>query len=401
MWRMNEMFIDSLEKLDNYVRDKQFKGIDPYDVLNAPRIKQIHNRWLKILFTQFFVYSPVNFRPFFQIKEEVNPKGIGLFLRAYCQMYKTGLIEKDDFKKISSELVEVLFSHRSTGYSDYCWGFNFDWQDITRYAPAGTPTLVVSSYVGQGFLDLYDITKEKKYLNVAESICKFILRDLHVSAFDDTLCFSYTPIDTHVVHNANCLGAAFLSRVYSFTHDDELLSFATKAFNFTVSHQRDDGSWTYQLHQEKVNVRNQIDFHQGFIVESLYDFIRYSKPKNNMYFDSLRRGAEFYKTHQFFPDGSSKYRLPLRWPVDIHNQAQGIITFAKLCELNPSYHQFAQTIARWTIANMQQKKSGYFTYQKWPFLTNKTPYMRWAQAWMMLALATVVERIKKDDLGEQ
>jgi hypothetical protein len=245
------------------------------------------------------------------------------------------------------------------------------------------------------------VTKEKKYLNVAESICRFILHNLHVSTFDDTICFSYTPIDTHVVHNANCLGAAFLSRVYSYTGDDELLSFATKAFNFTVSRQQNDGSWTYQLNQEKVNLRNQIDFHQGFILEGLYDFIRYSKTENPMFLDSLRRGAEFYKTNQFFPDGSSKYRLPLRWPIDIHNQAQGIITFAKLREINPHYHQFSKTIAHWTISNMQQKNSGYFYYQKWPLLTNKIPYIRWGQAWMMLALATVGERMKKDDLGEQ
>ena len=55
---------------------------------------------------------------------------------------------------------------------------------------------------------------------------------------------------------------------------------------------------------------------------------------------------------------------------------------------------FAEKIAKWTIENMQDEK-GYFYYQKWPFLTNKIAYMRWGQAWMMLALSTLFEKIKK------
>ena len=55
----------------------------------------------------------------------------------------------------------------------------------------------------------------------------------------------------------------------------------------------------------------------------------------------------------------SKWRLPKIYPVDIHNQSQGIITFSKLRSYHPSYFNFAKTIKEWTIENMQDK-TGYF-----------------------------------------
>ena len=40
---------------------------------------------------------------------------------------------------------------------------------------------------------------------------------------------------------------------------------------------------------------------------------------------------------------------------------------------------------------MWDERGGYFYCQKHPRYTVKIPYMRWAQAWMLLALATVLE----------
>jgi hypothetical protein len=101
---------------------------------------------------------------------------------------------------------------------------------------------------------------------------------------------------------------------------------------------------------------------------------------------SITKGVEFYKNEQFFPNGRSMWRLPKKWPVDIHNQAQGIITLSLLKDYHPEYLNFSKTIARWTIENMQDK-IGYFYYRKYPLFTNKISYIRWSQAWMLLALS--------------
>ena len=91
-------------------------------------------------------------------------------------------------------------------------------------------------------------------------------------------------------------------------------------------------------------------------------------------------------------DGRCKWRGDNIWPTDIHNQAQAIITFTKLSEYNTKYLDFAYKVADWTIDNLRDN-SGFFYFQKWPLLTNKTSYMRWSQSWMMLALTLL--NIKK------
>jgi hypothetical protein len=395
---MDKVIINSLNILEKYVRESNFFGFDPYDALNSEKLIKINNKLLRILLTQIFVYSPINFRNYFDVNADRNPKAMGLFLSSYCRLFENNLIEKKDFNEISKRLVEYLIKNKSKGYSGYCWGFNFNWQDKSRFAGKWLPTLVITSYVGNSLLDLYEINKEKKLLEIAVSICSFILKDLNITESENGICFSYTPIDKHIIHNANCLGAAFLSRVYSIIKDEELLDYSAKAMDFSVCCQNIDGSWDYGFDQIKDKKRKQTDFHQGFILDSLIDFIKYSGKKNEKYEKSLWKGLEFYKKQQFEEFGRSLWRLPWKYPVDIHHQAQGIISLSKsYIEFgSKNYLEFARKIAVWTISNMQDK-SGFFYFQKWPIVTNKLSYIRWAQAWMLYALTILVMALGKND----
>ena len=400
--KIKNEIVNSLDKLEKYVRNNNFSGYDPYDALNSKKLFNINNRLLRILLTQIFVYNPINLRIFFNIKKGINPKAIGLFLSAYCKLYDNGLIEQKFFESISSILVKLLLKYNSKDFTNYCWGFNFNWQDVSRNARKWLPTIVVTSYVGNSFLDLYKIKKEKKYQEIVKSICRFILEDLNITKNKNGICFSYTPIDKQIVHNANCLGAAFLSRVYYITHDEKLLDYSRKAFDFSISYQNNDGSWAYSINPINHQVRNQIDFHQGFILDSLIDFIKYVDLNNKKYQQSLIKGSQFYINQQFEKSGRARWRLPYSFPIDIHHQAQGIITFSKLYTLfrKNGYLNFAKIIAKWAIENMQDE-TGFFYHQKWLLITNKIPYMRWGQAWMMLALSSLLNAKKEEFLNEK
>ena len=95
---------------------------------------------------------------------------------------------------------------------------------------------------------------------------------------------------------------------------------------------------------------------------------------------------------QFKDEGRSYFRWPTFYPIDIHNQAQGIITFS-----NPffgsKYFEFSKVIMDWTVKNMYDG-NGSFHYQDWGFFKNKISYMRWNQAWMLLAMSTLMESMK-------
>jgi hypothetical protein len=107
--------------------------------------------------------------------------------------------------------------------------------------------------------------------------------------------------------------------------------------------------------------------------------------ENEKYKKALEQGAEYYFNQQFKRNGQSVFRVPKDYPVEIHNQSQGIITMTRLTYMSTEYGKFAKTIAQWTIDNMQHKK-GYFYYKKYPMYAIKIPFIRWSQAWMFLAL---------------
>ena len=61
--------------------------------------------------------------------------------------------------------------------------------------------------------------------------------------------------------------------------------------------------------------------------------------------------------------------------------------------IEAEYLKFSETIAQWTIKNMQDKK-GFFYYRKLKTHTNKISFMRWSQAWMFLALTELIVTLK-------
>lgn len=380
---MCEYILQSLEKLKRYVEAEHFKGYDPYDALNSRIPFSKLGTWISSIAIQIQKRNPLNVRSLLGIEKGLNPKAMGLFLCSYSKLY--GLKPSADTKHTMDFLFDWLCEHHSQGYSGYCWGYNFDWVTPNHHYKAFSPSIVGTSYVGKGIFQYYQVTGVQKAVDVLKGICDFILNDLPVTDTPEGLCFSYTPTQRNCCYNASLLGAEILAKTYSITADDMLLDKAKRAVDFIVARQKTDGRWNYSINASFTKERGQIDFHQGFILESLSELMRYSRLKRRKCVHALRKGAEFYINNQFFKDGRSLWRFPRRYPIDIHNQAQGIITFSKLGRLDQGYPRFAGTIARWTIENMQGR-DGYFYYRKSRYYTNRISYMRWAQAWMMLAL---------------
>jgi uncharacterized protein YyaL (SSP411 family) len=314
---------------------------------------------------------------------------MGIFALAFLKLYKT--IGDVDFLKDAGFCLDFLKNKSLKGnYLNHCWGDYFKYQSLEGASTADTPDIVNTVVCASAFLEHYRITESKESLEIARSCKRFIIDSLYVNNHEKAF-FKYTPISelNTVNYNASTHGAMLLSNMY--IQDSKTLEIAKNVIDYVISKQKPDGAWYYN--EAKGKEKMQVDFHQGFILDDLYDYIKYIKPSDDKYVKALLKGVEFYKNEQFLPDGRAKWRWPKVYPIDIHNQAQGIITFSKLSEIKPEYLDFAGTIATWTIENMQDK-TGYFYYQKWPFLVNKIPYMRWGQAWMLLALSSLLERCK-------
>lgn len=388
--------LTSCKSLESHLESVRYVGYDCYDALNSPLLSALSRRSvaLRIAFIQFFKKCPVNLRFLVGVKMGSNPKATGLFLSAVSRLYqwsgdKNYLKKLEYFSNLSLEL-------SSKGYAGYCWGYNFDWQSRVFFVPKYTPTVVNTAFVGHGFLDAYEATRDSRYLTIARSACEFILHDLHRSTGrDGTFSFSYTPLDTLQVHNANILGASLLARVASHTSEMDLMTEARKAVQYVVNCQRTDGSWYYA----ETSIQKWIDsFHTGFILESL---LHYREASGSAEFDdSLKKGLGFFVDHFFLSDGTPKYYHDRVFPIDIHSCAEGIVTLVRLRSWDPRAPAVLEKLVDWTLTHMQDPR-GYFYFQRRRFYTNRIPYLRWAQAWMYYALAHYLTGIHGKQAGQQ
>jgi len=366
-----------IDSLIAYVESADYAGYDAYDALNSPMIRRLgaRSKWVRIGATQLMRRSPVNLRPLLGIRKGHNPKAIGLFLWGYSKLY--ALTGEQRYLERIDHLLNLLEQLKSPGYSGNCWGYNFDWQSRTFLRPAGMPTVVNTSFIGHALLDCYELTGRQEALAMAIPIKDFILGDLHRTSLDGTFCFSYTPIDMEVVHNANLLGASILARLSCYCDDDRLKPAIAASLGYSMRRQRDDGSWPYA----DTELQSWIDsFHTGFDLQA----IRYilDAGLGSQYYAAFRKGVEYYAANFFLADGTPKYYHDRVYPIDIHSPAQAVCFFAREGE---PYQELADRVVAWMLKNMYSGR-GFFYFRKGRFLTNRTAYMRWSQAWAFRAL---------------
>ena len=206
--------LNSFNKLKNYCEKEDFKGWDPYDGLNSKVFNSLllnKVEFFRLAWIQLFKRNPINLRSLLLVPKEHNPKGLGLFLTAYCNLYKTE--KKDEYLEKIKYLADKLIELQSSGHSGSCWGYNFDWQSRAFFLPKGTPTIVATSFISYALLDAYDVTQDEKYLNTAISSTNFIIKDLNRTEKKEGFIFSYSPYDNTRVYNASLLGSRLLARV--------------------------------------------------------------------------------------------------------------------------------------------------------------------------------------------
>ena len=373
----------SLKKLQAYIEKEEFKGYDPYDTLNSKFKFKFFGKFVSVLAIQFQKRNPINIRALLGIKKDYNPKALGLLLYGYSSLQLKN--KTNDHSKQIKFLFQYLKNNYSKGFSGYCWGYNFDWASSGKYIKAFSPNIVVTAFIAKGIFKYYELTKDEEAFKILESICDFVLKDLPRTETPEGICFGYTTLEADCCYNASLLASMVLAQQYKLTKNKIYFDHAKSAVDFVVSKQHADGHWNYSLNPETGVERTQIDFHQGYVIDNILDFMNFCEVNETKYSEAVRKGTEFYRKEQFFENGQSKWRLPKEYPVEIHNQSQGIITLSKTGDLS-----FANTIAKWTIDNMQDKQ-GFFYYRKLKGYTHKIPYMRWSQAWMFVALIELLD----------
>jgi hypothetical protein len=371
-------------KLVAYCRANDWAGYDPYDALNSRLFKVLpflNSRLPRLALTQVLKRSPVNVRPLLQIPRTQNPKAIALFLSAFLKLSKMELANCDDLIPL---MIDRLIALRSPEDSYSCWGYSFPWQTRTIVVPTGTPNLVCTAFVASALLDAYEQRQDPRCLSMAVSAGEYILNELYWSDGNSGCGFSYPlPALRSQTHNANFIAAALLSRVYKHSGEEKFLAPAMRVARYSAAKQNADGSWYYGEARSQQWIDN---FHTGYNLCALQSI---GQCADTTEFDRcIRRGFEFYRNHFFRKDGAARYFHNRTYPLDIHCVAQSIITLLAFRGLDPDSLSLAHSVLRWALDHMWDDR-GFFYYRVLRLCTIRTSYMRWSQAWMLLALSTL------------
>ena len=382
-------------KLLAYCRENDWAGYDPYDALNSRiflALPALQSRIPRLVLTQLLKRSPVNLRPLLQVPKTQNPKGIALFLAA---LLKAPQLAGEEADELLASLAERLVALRSPGTEYWCWGYSFPWQTRTIVVPRGAPNLVCTNFVADALFDLYERQSEPQHLEMALGACNYIVRELYCSE-GEVAGFCYPlPAVGGQVHNANFLAAALLCRAYKHTGEERFLVPALKAARYSASKQRPDGSWPYGEHPTQKWVDN---FHTGFNLCALQAL---SRDLGTSEFDSaVKRGFGFYRAHFFREDAAARYFHDRTYPLDIHCVAQSIITLLVFRDSGADNLRLASRVFEWAMKNMWDER-GFFYYRVLRLGTVRTSYMRWSQAWMLLALSTLMRETGAPRESEQ
>jgi hypothetical protein len=387
----------AIKKLLAYCEANEFAGYDPYDALNSEVFKALpflDSRIPRLILTQALKRSPINVRSLLLIPKTQNPKALALFLAAFL---KLSLDEPNSHQGRIRLIVDRLIALRSTGVNYWCWGYSFPWQTRTIVVPRGTPNLVCTMFVASALLDLYEQCGDRQYLAMAVSAAEYILNDLY---WDDGATgasgFSY-PLRSlrGEIHNANFLAAALFCRVYKHTREEKFVDPALRVARYSAAKQHADGSWYYGEAPKQLWVDN---FHTGYNLSALRQISIFLD--TDEFSSHVQRGFQFYKDHFFRDDGATRYFHNRTYPIDVHCVAQSIITLLEFKHLDPDNVPLACSVFEWAMQHMWDER-GFFYYRVLRSCTIRTSYMRWSQAWMMLALSGLTRELHMPRLHSQ
>jgi rhamnogalacturonyl hydrolase YesR len=376
----------SLDRVQRWVEDRNYRGYEPFDGLSSWFRPLTFGTLIgERLLMQFIRQCPVNLRPIMGVFPKDSTKGRGYMASGYLLRYRT--TGNPEYLRKAEDCLDWLDKHKASKFEKHSWSNHFDFSSRGGSYSKNDPIIVWTALIGFAYLEAYEIGGKQHWLDVAVSVCEWIL-DLPREKTKRGECISYLAHVQSSIHNSNMLGAAMLAGTAKHTGNRVYLEVARSAMEYSCSRQLSDGSWWYGEDPKYHWIDN---FHTGYNLDSLKRYIEGSGDKSWYY--RLDRGLAFFKEHFFEQNGCPKYYHNRRYPIDSQCAAQAIESLASFSVGDPECLALAIKVVRWTIANMQDK-DGHFYYRIYPLMKAKTAMLHWAQATMYKALACLEYRLK-------
>lgn len=390
-----DLVIKDIRNLHEYYKGHNWMGIDPYDFLRfSTKVPLPFPSELIYYLIDGYTGLNLTHRRFFQkilnIKPHFEAKALAIFARAYIKLANSDIIPSS--LENATILCENLWHLRNKQTKSPSWGLSFPWRIDSRIVlPPNSPTALITALAGLSFLEMYQTTSNMLYLDRAKKAASYLVEESGYTVYkDNSICFWYSPITRKNILNASAMVARFLNNLGREIKNNTMLELADRAYLLLINNQSSNGGWNYFVDSRPLPYLYD-NYHNGFIIESL---LRYEGVLRNLIDETIEKSTIFYR-RMFESDGSPIFNLSKRYPIDIHDVAQGLLVFSILYERKDDFLIDAARIWRYANEFLRKPIGTYVSriYQRGKSIQN---YPRWADSWMMLALVQFYLQLRSE-----
>jgi hypothetical protein len=298
--------------------------------------------------------------------------------------------------------LSVLKETRCSEFTEYCWGYPFNWVWHGGVIKEQTPLVTTTPYVYEAFLQVNEVQPQDEFRHVLASIARHVSNDIKDFQTSTTASScSYTPFSKGGVLNAAAYRAFLLTSASKVLSKDEYWLKAERNLNFVLENQNPDGSWPYAVD----GVRGFVDhFHTCFVMKALAKI--HALTGHKACGDALTRGVNYYLRHLFDADGlpkpfSKAPRLTV-YKRELYDCAECLNLCLLLRDRFPKLQTTFETVLREVLQNWV-KPDGSFRSRRLYWGWDNVPMHRWGQSQMFRALAFYLResRRRTEDGGQR
>lgn len=366
------------ELLEVLVRER-FSGWDPYDALASPGLHALARGPLaRRAAIQALKRAPVNPRPLLGVPPMAHTKGLALCASATTVLARHS--RSAVHRQLALDLARRVAAKRIVTGHRVGWGYDFDVQTRWGFYPREEPNAIVTAFAADALSHVAEEHVTPEFDELLDGVVRFAMDDLLTATPGGDRFFAYHRGSKTPIHNASLRIAGVVARRAAAGSD--AWEAAETAVGAALSRQRPDGSWAYGESRRLGWVDG---YHTAYVLESLHRWA--AQPTTLPILSALRRGLDFYLRHLFDADGAPRATTTRRWPIDVHAASSAVWVLAQLAPLHERALPTAGSTLDWTLTNLR-RPDGRFGFQVHRRHRKMTPYVRWSDAHMLLALAT-------------
>ena len=282
--------------------------------------------------------------------------------------------------------LKSLEETRCTGFSDYCWGYPFDWVTINGMMERQTPLITTTPYAYEAFLQVYKLDPDDRWRGILESIARHAASDIKDFRTSETAsACSYNPYDKGGVINAAAYRSFLLTSASKLLSKETYWEIAERNINFVLENQNRDGSWYYAVD----GVRDFVDhYHTCFVMKALAKIHTLTGHEGCL--EALSKGVNYYLANLFDIDGlprpfSKAPRLTV-YKRELYDCAECVNLCLLLRDRFAQLDRTLNTVVTGVLDSWVQP-DGSFRSRRLHFGWDKVPMHRWGQSQMFRSLA--------------